>query len=44
MLRDLYIGGVLIRCWYTLAIQENIHELRSGRRAVDLFHVQFKEL
>ncbi|KAH6619827.1 hypothetical protein B0J18DRAFT_435101 [Chaetomium sp. MPI-SDFR-AT-0129] len=26
------------------AIQENIHELRSGRRAVDLFHVQFREL
>jgi hypothetical protein len=24
------------------AIQDNIHELRTLRRAVDLFHVEFK--
>lgn len=26
------------------AIQDNIHELRTLRRAVDLFHVRFKQL
>jgi hypothetical protein len=29
--------------WFT-AIQDNIHELRTLRRAVDLFHVEFKAL
>jgi hypothetical protein len=33
---------VLIR--WDAVIQENIHELRVGRRAADLFHVQFREL
>ncbi len=27
-----------------IAIHQNIHELRTGRKSVDLFHVAFKEV